>query len=190
LYLFTLKKCAAILLLGILLFNGWGYRLLTSYMESRANHQLEVQLDNDQYDESQLVSIRIPATRLSYYNNSFQYERVRGEIEIRGLRYKYCKRRILNDSIEFLCIPNQAAMKMQTARDDFFQLMNDLSRNGLGKNSSSLIHRHIPADDYISHGTQTIHHPVVTPSAMSYPDVVVLSSWCALTPDQPPELVG
>ena len=185
-----MKKAAAILLLGILLFNGWGYRLLTSYMESRANSQLEAQLDDDQYDDSQLISIMIPATHLSYYNNSFQYERVHGEIEIRGLRYEYCKRRILNDSIEFLCIPNRAAMKMQTARDDFFQLMNDLPQNGLGTIPSSHIHRHFPADDYIPHGTQTINHPAVTSSTMSHPDVVAYSSHCVLTPDQPPELMG
>jgi hypothetical protein len=185
-----LKKSAAILLLGILLFNGWGYRLLTSYMESRANHQLEAQLDDDQYDESQLISIRLPATDLSYYNNSFQYERIYGEIEIQGLRYEYCKRRILNDSIEFLCIPNQVAMKMQTARNDFFQLMNDLSRNGLDKNSSSHLHKHFPANDYISHGTQPVDQPIVISSAMSHPDIVVFSSWCALTPDQPPEVAG
>jgi hypothetical protein len=185
-----LKKAAAILLLGILLFNGWGYRLLTSYMESRANSQLEAQLDDDQYDESQLISIMIPATHLSYYNNSFQYEKVHGEIEIRGLRYEYCKRRILNDSIEFLCIPNRAALKMQTARDDFFQLMNDLPQNGLGTIPSSHIHRHFPADDYIPHGTQTINHPAVTSSTMSHPEVVDYSSHCVLTPDQPPELMG
>lgn len=185
-----MKKSAAILLLGILLFNGWGYRLLTSYMESRANHQFEAQLDDDQYDESQLISIRVPATRLSYYNNSFQYERVHGEIEIQGLRYEYCKRRILNDSIEFLCIPNQAAMKIRTAKDDFFQLMNDLSRNGPGKNPSSHIYRHFPSNDYISHGTQTIDHPIVISSAISHPDVVTFSSWCALTPDQPPEVMS
>jgi len=159
-------------------------------MESRANRQLEAQLDDDQYDESQLISIMIPATHLSYYNSSFQYERVHGEIEIRGLRYEYCKRRILNDSIEFLCIPNRAAMKMQTASDDFFQLMNDLPRNGLGKNPSSHIHRHFSADDYIPHGTRTINHPAVTSSTMPHRDVTDLSSSCALTPDQPPEIMG
>jgi hypothetical protein len=186
-----LKKSAAILLLGILLFNGWGYRLLTSYMESRANRQLEAQLNDDQYDESQLISIRIPATHLSYFNSSLQYETVYGEIDIQGLRYKYCKRRILNDSIEFLCIPNRAAMNMQTARDDFFQLTNDLARNGLGKTPSSHhIYRHFPADDYTPHGMQTIDHPVVTSSTTSHPDVVHFSSWHALTPDQPPEVIG
>jgi hypothetical protein len=81
-------------------------------------------------------------------------------------------------------------MKMQTARDDFFQLMNDLSRNGLDKNSSSHLHRHIPADDYISYGTQPIDHPIVASSTMSHPDVVDFSSYCALTPDQPPEVIG
>ena len=185
-----MKKCVAILLLGILLFNGWGYRLLTSYMESRANRQLEAQLDDDQYDESQLISIKIPATSLSYYNNSFQYERVHGDIEIKGLRYEYCKRRILNDSIEFLCIPNRVAMTIQTARDNFFQLTTDLPQNSTGKKPHSHSHRHFPGDDYTPFGLRMIHHPVLTSSAPGHPDFVDFSSCFVFTPDQPPEVIG
>ncbi len=185
-----MKKAAAILLLGILLFNGWGYRLLTTYMETRANRQLEAQLDQDQYDESQLISIRIPATNLAYYNNSLQYERVHGEIDIRGIRYEYCKQRIYNDSIELLCIPNRAVMKLQTARDNFFQLMNDLSQNSAGKNHRSHLNKHFSGDDYTPHCTQSINHPSVTSSTISHRDFVDVVSCFAITPDQPPEVIG
>jgi len=81
-------------------------------------------------------------------------------------------------------------MKMQTIRDDFFQLTNDLARNGLGKNPSSYTHRHFPADDYTPHGTQPIDHPVITSPTTSHPDVIDFSSRDALTPDQPPEIMG
>ena len=95
-------------------------------MEDKANTKLEAQLDNNNYDESQLISIKVPAKHLAYYNNSKQFERVDGEIEINGIQYKYVKKRLYNDEFEYLCIPNNDVNKLRTARDDFFKLVNDL----------------------------------------------------------------
>ena len=46
-------------------------------------------------------------------------------------------KRLYNDSVEFLCIPNQEVIKVQTAREEFFQLVNDLQHTGQGKKSDS-----------------------------------------------------
>jgi hypothetical protein len=131
------KRIAAILLMGILLFNWCGYRLMSSWLENRADSQLESSLDNNSYDESQLLSFKIPATHLSYYNSSQRFERVDGQIEIGGVKYKYVKRRLYNDSLELLCIPNHAVMQLQTAKNEFFKLVNDLQHNGQGKKADS-----------------------------------------------------
>src|ERR1700733_8110979 len=106
--------------MGILLFNWLGYRVLNDFMQDRANLQLQSQLDLRHYDESQLVSFKMPATSLAYYNNSAIFERVDGQIEINGIPYQYVKRRIYNDSIEFLCIPNQTALKLRVSGEDYF----------------------------------------------------------------------
>jgi hypothetical protein len=133
-----LKKIAAILLIGILFFNWYGYRLLTACLETRANRQLESRFDNDSYDESQLISIKVPATHLSYYNSSDRFERVDGQIEIAGIQYKYVKRRLFNDSMELLCIPNHTAMQLQKTGDEFFRQVNDIQQHrGQGKQSDS-----------------------------------------------------
>jgi hypothetical protein len=123
--------------MGILLFNWCGYRLLTSWLETRSDRQLEARLDDNAYDESQLFSIKIPATNLSYYNPSTEFERVDGQIEIGGIQYKYVKRRLFNDSLEMLCIPNHAAMSLRTAKNDYFQFANDLQHNGQDKKTES-----------------------------------------------------
>ncbi len=115
--------------MGILLFNWSGYRWLTFYWEKQENTLLEAQLDGNNYDESQLIPIKIPSTHLSSYSNTRSFERVNGQVAIRGIQYKYVKRRIFNDSLEYLCIPNQKAMGLQTARDDFFKLVNDLQQH-------------------------------------------------------------
>lgn len=123
--------------MGILFFNWCGYRLWSTYMQSRADHQLEANLDANNYDESQLISFKVPTTHLSYYNSSDRFERVDGQIEIGGVQYKYVKRRLFNDSVELLCIPNHGAMRVQTASNDFFKLVNDLQHNGQGKKTGS-----------------------------------------------------
>jgi hypothetical protein len=91
-------------------------------------------LDNNRYDETQLISIKIPVTSLPYYNNSKSFERTDGQIEISGIEYNYVKRRIYNDSLELLCIPNRMAMQLRSAKDDFFKLINDLQ--GLSKKTN------------------------------------------------------
>jgi len=130
----VLKRTLSILLLGLFLFNCFGYKLLISYIENKADQQLEEQLDNNNYDESQLISIKVPVTYLPYYNNSKSFERIDGQIEIHGTPYKYVKRRIYNDSLELLCIPNATAMKLQSTRNEIFKFVNDLQP---GKKSES-----------------------------------------------------
>jgi hypothetical protein len=128
-----LKTIAAILLLGILLFNWFGYRVLNDFMQDRSNLQLQSQLDLRHYDESQLIAIKLPAAHLSYYNNSAVFERVDGQIEINGIPYQYVKRRIYNDSIELLCIPNQMALNLRLSGEDYFRLINDIQRSQQGQ---------------------------------------------------------
>jgi hypothetical protein len=132
-----LKKLAAIFLLTFMVFNWFGYRLLTNTLEGRANDQLLAQLDQNTYDESELISIKVPLASLPYFSSSINYHRIDGEIEINGIPYKYCKSRIYMDSLEMLCFPNQGVMKIQTARNEFFKLVNDLQLTGQGKKTGS-----------------------------------------------------
>jgi hypothetical protein len=124
-------------LLSILLFNWVGYRLFTAYRESRETAQLEASLDMEQYDSSQLILLRVSAGALPYSNPSDRFERAEGAIEIGHLRYRYVKKRLYNDSIEFLCIPDGAANRLQSANRNFFNLVNDLQKAGHAKTPGS-----------------------------------------------------
>lgn len=186
----ALKKLAAILLMGILCFNWCGYRLLSSYLEERADRNLEASLDNNNYDGSQLITIKIASTHLSYYNSSTQFERVDGQIEIGGVWYKYVERRLFNDSLELRCIPNHAAMRLQTARNEFFQLVNDLQHNGQSKKSGShpVASRNFSAVDfYIGTDPFKLEDPVIT-LLLTWPhNTPAIPSTYSLTDEQPPD---
>jgi hypothetical protein len=94
---------------------------------------MESQLDDDKYIDAQLLSLKVPVSDLAYCNNSQTFERVDGEIEINGLIYKLVKRRLYQDSIEYLCIQNSAVMYLKSAKDEFFKLVNDLQASSQSK---------------------------------------------------------
>ena len=123
--------------MGILFFNWYGYQLLTEYWQQQADRHLEARLDRNEYNESQLLRIKIPLTTLSYYNSNSSFERVYGQVDIGGVRYQYVKRRIFRDSLELLCIPNEMAMKLQRVKNDFFRQANDLQQHNQGKKAPS-----------------------------------------------------
>jgi|SRR5450432_1399745 len=123
-----MKRIVSILLLILLLFNWFGYRVLISMIEDKANARLAAELDANKYDESQLVSLKIPIKYISYYSSSTTFERIDGQIEINAIQYEYVKRRIYKDSLEVLCIPNHEAMKLKAAQNEFFRFSNDLAQ--------------------------------------------------------------
>jgi hypothetical protein len=128
-----LKKIAAILLLSVLLFNWIGYRLLSAYWEDHAASRLQASLDQEQFDPAETITLRISADALPYSTASVRFERSEGIIEVGAVRYRTVKRRLYNDSIEFLCIPDGPANKLRAARNDFFSLVNDLQKTGHSK---------------------------------------------------------
>jgi hypothetical protein len=123
--LHSLKKIAAILLSALLLFYWSGYQLLFAYWEHRAERAMESQLDNNEYDESTLVSMKISARQLVYYNESVEFKRVEGVIMVGGVTYRYVKRRFFADSIELLCIPDGAEIRMLQARIELADRINN-----------------------------------------------------------------
>jgi hypothetical protein len=147
--LVAVKMLAAILLFAIFLFNWVGYRVLNEFMDGEASERLESRIDHRLYDVAQLISVKIPVTQLSYYNNSNLFERVNGQIEINGMPYQYVQRRIFNDSLEILCLPNQLALQLRRSGDEYFKLVNDIQRStGSRPGSRSGSSRSFFADPY------------------------------------------
>ena len=121
----ALKRLIAILYLSILFFNLYGYQLLIDHWQREEETALENEIHADLQEEN-LISIKVPAALPPYSDNLEQFEWISGEVNVEGTIYKYVKRRIFKDSVEFLCVPNIAKMRLENAREDFFRLCNDL----------------------------------------------------------------
>lgn len=123
-----MKKVTAIFFLFLFAFNWFGYRLYYDYLQHKTNENLEALLDNNSYDESQLIELKIPVN-LPYQTSWASYERYDGEINLNGTSYKYVKRKLSNDTLYLMCIPNTKKMRLETAKNDFFKNSNDLAQN-------------------------------------------------------------
>lgn len=180
-----MKRLTAICFLGVLLFNLCGYQWVIAYLQQRQDVTLTAQLDKDDYRNEDLISIKTPIS-LPYYNNSPAFERVDGSIQIKGVEYKYVKRRIVNDSLELLCLPNTGKQKLQTAKSDFFKLSNDLQRTDGNKKGSNVIKTVLPeyCNALTLYGLQTLP---ITKQKYAHPTSRALSSRSPQTPKQPPE---
>lgn len=191
-YNFTLrlKKLAAILLSTMFLFNWFGYQILTNYMENKADVQLESKLDNNDYKEQDLISIKVP-THLPYYNSSNSFERTDGEIEINGVVYKYVKKRFYNDSLELLCVPNVSKMKIKEANNEFAKLANDFQQLGKKKQNQHSTNSIKPVNaEYFQHYfgiSLACNHPVfIVKTSIAYSPVFLRSVFYS-PQEQPPD---
>ena len=120
-----MKKIIAILLLGIMLFNGFGYRIVSNYFDQKASAHLISLINENNYNESELVSVKTPIN-LPYYSNSPKFERLDGEMEINGVVYQYVERRIL---------PNQDRLHIKNAKESFDKLASDFDQKLMEKKS-------------------------------------------------------
>ncbi|MBL7697643.1 MAG: hypothetical protein JNK79_05775 [Chitinophagaceae bacterium] len=96
-------------------------------MENKADIALEAKIENADFDESTLIEIRVPLNAPYLSNNSTDFERYDGELELDGVHYKYVKRKIVNDELVLLCLPNKSKTELQNSRNEFFKLVNDLN---------------------------------------------------------------
>ena len=184
-----MRQLTAISLILIFLFNLAGYRALLQFWEVQENTKLEAKLDQQQYDEKDLVEVKIPIN-LPYHSNWNNFERYDGEIDIDGVHYKYVKRRIFNDSLVLLCIPNEIKTKIGTARDEFFSLVNDLQKDaGNSKSSHPSLAFQFSTGDYIGQQTEDWSIAAIN-NVISYGTVAsacTLLSISLSSPWQPPD---
>jgi hypothetical protein len=121
----ALRKFIALILICLLTFNWFGYRLLLHYMESRSNIALQEKLDNLQYDPRSLVEVRVPLN-MPYISDWKDFENYAGETTIDGMQYRYVKRKLEKGELVLLCLPNQNGDKLQKVGNEFFKQVNDI----------------------------------------------------------------
>ena len=131
------RKIATILLLTFLFFNWVGYWLFISWFESRETASWVSRLDKDQYDASELILFKVSAEVLPYSNASPVFERADGELEVGNIHYRYVRKRLYQDSIELLCIPDTENSRLRSAKKEIVHLAADVPENPNGDSNGT-----------------------------------------------------
>ena len=140
-----MKKLITISLLLLFCLNIFGYRFVANYFAAKSTLELQVTLDQNKYKESELVSFKIPLNQ-PYVINTDGFETAEGNIDYDGVNYQFVKKRIFNDSLEVVCIPNTTRTKIDNNKTDFTKQLNDLVNNSSSKNTNSQLLKSVFSD--------------------------------------------
>ena len=152
-----MRKIVAISFLLLHLYNVIGYKAIFAVLEKRAEDRMLVQIDNNQYNDQQLVEMKLFYPRL-YYSISTNYERFDGKIEISGKNYNYVKRRFANDTLYLLCLPNETQNRITAAKK--LHIVNETQGSDQKQNNRQA--KYFSADlHYLSHQTWIVASPEV-----------------------------
>jgi hypothetical protein len=172
-----------------MLFNLGGYRWVMNLMEQKADARLEARLDKNEYEESNLLEIKVPL-ELPYQTDWKDFERCDGAIEFNNVHYKYVKRKIEGGYMILKCIPNETRQELTNARDHFFQLVNDLEQTKPAKKSSPSLPSgiKIALSDY----DEQLQLAFAFPGTLSKRNLIpysfdIIADNTHNTPEQPPE---
>ncbi len=181
-----LKKLAAILLIALLAFNWLGYRLFIDFIEERETAALQAELDKRNYEESGLREFRF-VLNMPYTSNSSDFEDYAGETEIDGVHYNFVKRKLVNDTLILLCIPNEKKNELQTAKAEYFKQINDLQQGSKKSNSSKDYSGKTVVSDYLlkENAVNLRQDEDLLAHHSNYSDII--SSRVSDTKDRPPQ---
>ena len=110
-----MKKIITIIFLSVYLLNLAGTSLYLEYMINKNEKASVSIIDKGEYESEQLVEIKIPL-RVPYYSSSAGYERYYGEVNLKGNHYNYVQRKIYNDTVFLLCLPDYTKNKLVKAK--------------------------------------------------------------------------
>lgn len=115
-----IKKAISCFFLLVFVFNLIGYRILVYYAQQQTDNLLENQFDNDIYDKNEDFTISVPLN-LPYATNWENFERFDGEVSYKGKIYKYIKRKVYNNQLLLVCLPNVNKMRLENVKNNFFE---------------------------------------------------------------------
>ncbi len=90
----------------------------------KSDEVVAAQIDSNNYKDNDLLEVKVPL-HMPYVINS-DFERVDGQMEYQGVHYDYVKRKVSNDTLYLLCLPNKAKTALAVAKSNYSKAVNDI----------------------------------------------------------------
>lgn len=140
-----MRKIFAIGMLVVYLFNLAGYSFLFTYCIERADKKIEQIADNSSYSATDLIELKFKLN-LPYITDWSEYERYDGQVEFNGEHYNYVKRKVSQDTLYLLCLPNKLKTKLNKDRTDYAVKANDTP--GGNEKGNTLLKKNIQSSEF------------------------------------------
>jgi hypothetical protein len=125
----SMQRLTVISLLGLLLFNAFGYYFLSGYQQEQAKH-----LAISQVKDADFTLIKLPASLYLHMENT-DFEYVDQVFEYKNETYNKVKQRIHNDTLEIYCVHNVQHEKLKANFNDYVSGQLDVDNNDSPKDS-------------------------------------------------------
>ncbi len=139
-------------------------------MQHNADKQFVILVDNNGFDKRNLIEIKIP-NPIPYTKAVANFDRINGEITFKSKVYKYVYRKISENYITILCLPDANKTKINNAEKKFEQTINNTLQNkSTNKQTNKLVKVNISDFDYhhfdfkFNNPTKNINKNLVNPS--------------------------
>jgi hypothetical protein len=157
-------------------------------LQQKEKSSFEAGIDKEIYEERDLITLKVPLS-MPYQISWTGFERVDGEITIKGVIYKYVKRKIEDGQLVLLCLPYYKKMNLVKAAVEFGNHGNDpapLEKKG----SHSSPDKNNPLNEYEENTRWAINGVLLNP-VKQYTLFVLphLMSGYNKLPGKPPEQV-
>ena len=104
---------------------------------------MEQKVDRSDYNEEELLSIKTKLN-LPYYSSSPQFERAFGSVTVDGVVYEYVQKRVYNDTLEVLCLPNGLKTNLHGVKNDLAKASADGQASAPVKKGASTLKVSLP----------------------------------------------
>ena len=153
--------------------------------------RLEALFDKQDYNDTDLITIKVPLS-LPYMASQQNFERIDGEITVDGKILKYVKRKMTDEYLILLCLPNHNKMRLESAKDDFFKYANGLVQNNQSKksnNTKSDVFKNVLSEYCLNSSDDTPAFRNVLQTYRITSALSFLPSPYYKLPEQPPEII-
>ena len=168
-----------------MLFNLLGYQWVFNAIENKATAKLEQKISAGNYNEDQLVEVRIPLN-MPYYSDK-EYENVYGETDWNGNHYRFVKRKVSGNTLYLLCLPNTEKNAIVKAKDEFTKAVNDVPANKQGSQQKNNLIKLLTTEFRVSETAVDVNSFSITGLSYFSRNTEIKSLFTPLTDAQPPE---
>jgi hypothetical protein len=104
--------------------NTLGYYGVFLGLQYQHDAALGQQLDADQFDQSQAVTIQVPLT-VPYMYNDTEFKRAEGTFEHNGESYRLVKQKYADDTLTMICVRDTENERIKDALSDYVMSFTD-----------------------------------------------------------------